>query len=282
MTLNRSAKLAVLLTALAILTSACATKGYNKGEYNLLSVKQEEEWGDQLKVEVDGQLRAKGMDYPDSEVQAYIDDLGQRLLLSAPEVNFDYTFTVIRSEQINAFALPGGHVYVNTGLIALADNEAELAGVLSHEIGHIVARHSSERLSAILTAQFVGNILVASQTRYLDRVLTDLAVQIVTQTSGLAYSRADENEADLIGVEMMYDANYDPRALQRFFQKLRDENGDMNEAQIFFSTHPDPKDRRSRVRDYIQSIDLHDGMVLDSTRFQKVHAKCKALHPELE
>lgn len=278
--MNAKTAIAAALALFAAVLSGCATKGYNKGEYNLVSVEQEKEWGKTLKAEVDAELAQKGMLEAGPAINAYVDGLGRKLLQNAPEVNFDYTFTAVKTDTVNAFAVPGGHVYINTGLIAAADNEAELASVVSHEIGHVVARHGSERLSAIMTASIAGDILVSSVSGDVNRLLTDLAVQIATNTGGLAYSRANENEADRIGVEILYNSGYDPRAMQRFFQKLRESRGEVSDVEEFFSTHPDPADRRSRVRDFIQSVPLHDGLVLDTPEFQKVRAKCLEMHPQ--
>ncbi len=269
---NPTALLALVLAA--FLFAGCATKGVNKGHYNLLSVKDEQRWGKQIKAQVDADFYARGALCDDPVVNAYVEELGRDLLDYAPALDFDYTFTVVRSPEINAFALPGGHLYVHTGLIEEAENEAQLAAVLAHEISHVVARHGSEKLSAIMTATFVGDVVVSTATTQIDAILTDLALQIATDSSVLAYSRANENEADRIAVELIYRAGYDPRAMQSFFEKMRELHGDSSRAETFFSTHPNPKDRRSRVDEFIQPIPNFEGLILDTPEFQEVKARC--------
>lgn len=267
---------------LAFSVSGCATSGFNQGQFNMISIEEEKKLGGEYKAEVDNELHAQGKYYQDSLVTPYVNGLGRRLLASAPEVKFAYTFSVVNTKVVNAFAVPGGHIYIHTGLIAEARNEAELAGVISHEIGHVVARHGSERLSAILAATLVGQILVGAQEDEIDRLLTQLAVQLVTTGGMLAYSRANENEADRIGADIMYRAGYDPRAMVGFFERLHDKKGDMSRFEVFISTHPDPRDRQARVKDYISGMPLGENLIENSPEFQQVQAHCQALHPESE
>jgi len=261
---------ALVLSSAAAAYPGCTTRGYNKGEFNVISVEQERQWGAQLKRDVDNELARKGMDYQDARVDGYLDRLGTRLLAHAPEVLFEYTFTPVKNEAVNAFAIPGGNVYINTGLLEEADNEAEVAGVMAHEIGHAVARHGSERLSAIIVATTAGSILVASQEDRMDRLLTELAVQIVTTGSMLAYSRANEREADRIGARIMYEAGYDPQAMVSFFEKLRQEKGEVTKFEQFLSTHPSPENRQELVREYIKDLPPRQEFTTNTEEFKRV------------
>ncbi|HUT52885.1 MAG TPA: M48 family metallopeptidase [bacterium] len=264
------------LAILALTVTACATSGYNKGQFNLISIEQERTLGDQLNTEVDAELAAQGMTLNNAEVNNYLNRLGQKLVGNAPEVDFEYTFTGVKTDEVNAFAIPGGHVFVNTGLIAEAENEAELAGVMAHEIGHVVARHGSERLSTIQAASLVGNIIVGGQQQS-NQMLANLAVQIVTSGGMLAYSRHDESEADQIGAKILYDAGYDPWAMVTFFKKLHDKTGDMTKFDVFLSTHPDPADRRNATRSYIKTLPPRENPISDTPEFRKVRAICQKI-----
>lgn len=271
----------VTLAAVALSMTGCASEGYNRGQFNLMSIDEEREWGLKLKADVDQEFASRGMAHNDPELSGYVDRLGRKLLAYAPEVNFDYTFTVVKTDVVNAFAIPGGHVYVHTGLIAEAENEAELAGVMAHEIGHVVARHSSERLSALMAATMAGSLIVGAQDDRVDQMLTDLAVQLVTTGGFLAYSRANENEADRIGAEMMYQAGYDPQGMVSFFRKLHGKTGEVTRFEVFISTHPDPEDRKGRVKEFIETLPPKADLIWDSKEFQKVHARVAAIeYPE--
>ncbi len=155
--------------------------------------------------------------YDDPELAAYVDSIGQFLALTSERPNVKFTFTVLNSPIVNAFALPGGYVYVTRGLVALAGDEAELAGVIAHEIGHVAARHGAQRMS---------NAMLANLGLGLLGVLTDSdQVAGLAQLGALAvvqgYSREQEYEADLLGVRYLSRAGFDPEAMASFLAKLR-------------------------------------------------------------
>jgi len=275
---------AVLGIALLLIASGCATEGYNKGDFNLMSHEQEDEWGDQLQTKVNEELRKKDSMYENRMVNDYLDRLGKELLANAEEIHFDYSFTPVKMEAVNAFAIPAGHIYIHTGLIAAAESEAELTGVMAHEIGHVVARHGSERMSAMIAATTVGNILIGSQDEAMNRMLTDLAVQIVTTGGMLAYSRAAENEADKIGTKIMYRTGYNPYGMVSFFEKLHEKTGDMSQVEVFLSTHPSPESRMENIREYIKEKYPDAGdRTKDSETFYTVRSICRGIsYPERE
>ncbi|MBM3518549.1 MAG: peptidase M48 [Alphaproteobacteria bacterium] len=190
--------------------------------------------------------------YRDPDVGGYIGEVGGRLVYNANLANRAFTFTVLNSPEVNAFALPGGYVYVTRGLIALANSEAELAGVLAHEIGHVAARHAAERYSRSVVAGLGSAILGA--------VLGSRDVAQLAQLGGELYlsgfSREQEYEADLLGVEYLARTGYDPWAQARFLKSLERESalrsaisgrpGAEREFD-FFSTHPRTADRVQRA-----------------------------------
>lgn len=169
------------------------------------------------------------------DVVNYVNEIGQRLAATSDRTNIPYTFQIVQDDSINAFATSGGFVYLHTGLIRAADNEAELAGVIAHEIGHIVGRHSVNRMREITLANGIVGALGVSQDD-----LVNIGVQLALF---LPNSRTAEYEADALGYFNMGRAGYDQRGLISFMENL---SGGTPE---FFSTHPDPGNRVSRLRE---------------------------------
>ncbi len=266
-----------------ILICGCATSGYNRGQFNVISVENEESIGRDFDQKVSDEFRNHGMDYNDSRVLAYVENLGQKLVAYSPERKFEYRFRVVKTPEINAFALPAGYIYVNTGLIAEADNEAELAGVMSHEIGHVVARHWAERYSAMLVASLAAQVLVETRDTQRDRLLTQLAAELVATGGFLAYSRSNEREADDLGLQILYNAGYQPEAMADFFKKMHERTGDLSKVEVFLSTHPDPRERESRMEDEIESLGSKKNLIWDTEEFQKVKNLVSGIkYPEKE
>ena len=208
---------AVAFTAIALL-AACADKpttGGSGGSVVVGSQGREVSVGDEMHQ----QIIAEGASYDDPALQAYVDDIGQRLVKSSDMPNETFTFTVIDSPDINAFAVPGGFIYVNRGLLAYLDNEAELAGVLAHEVGHITARHSARQKTASITNQ------VVAATAYILTGSGDLADASNMYGTELVrgYGREHELEADGLGAQYMYSSGYDPDSLLEVIGVLKDQ-----------------------------------------------------------
>jgi predicted Zn-dependent protease len=178
-----------------------------------------------------------------------VNQLGQRLAAVAPGERYPYRFKVVNDAAINAFALPGGPVYVNRGLIAAADNEAQLAGVLAHEIAHVALRHGTNQASKAAAAQvplaLLGRIIGNDST---GDMLAQLGAGFAVNSILLKYSRTAESQADILGTQILHDAGYDPRAMAQFFQKM--EGGGVE----FFSNHPSPNNRVARVNQEINAL----------------------------
>jgi predicted Zn-dependent protease len=169
--------------------------------------------------EMHKELMAGGAEYDDPELQAYVDRVGQRLVANSDRAELDFTFTVLDSPDINAFATPGGFIYINRGLLAYLDSEAELAGVLSHEIGHVTARHAARQQTASVTSQVVAT------TAYILTGSSDLADASNMYGTELVrgYGREHELEADGLGAEYMHKSGYDPEALLEVIGVLKDQ-----------------------------------------------------------
>jgi beta-barrel assembly-enhancing protease len=185
-------------------------------------------------------------------LQQYIDQIGTRLARQPGADAYPYQFTVLNQESINAFALPGGPVYVNKGLIEAADNEAQLAGVVAHEISHVALRHGTSQASKAnliqLPAAVAGSVIDGGVVGQ----LAQLGVGLGAQSVLLKYSRDAEREADALGARIMAQAGYNPVEMANFFEKLEAEGG--GRAPEFLSSHPDPGNRRELIQAEIRYI----------------------------
>jgi beta-barrel assembly-enhancing protease len=172
-------------------------------------------------------------------VNAYVDRIGQRLARNSTRPNIKYTFQVIDDDSINAFATMGGYVYVNTGILKAADNEAQLAGVIGHEIGHIAGRHALQHIKQAALAQGITSIAGVDR---------DQIVQIATQVAfTLPNSRQDEYDADRRGLTTMIQTGYAPSAMPEFMKKLVSNNS----APEFLSSHPAVTERVANLKKMI-------------------------------
>jgi predicted Zn-dependent protease len=235
--MRRSSRLAPILLAAAAL--ACARNPVTgKRQLALVSEKQEIELGKESAQAVAQQMPA----YPDEKLQKYVEAIGMRLAKASERPNLPWSFTVIDDATVNAFALPGGPVFVTRGLLAHLSSEAELAGVLGHEIGHITARHSVEQLSKAQLAQVglgVGMILSEDLAR------AGQAAMAGMQLLFLKFGRDAERQADSLGFRYMLGQRYDPREMAKLFRVLERQSALQGGGKLpaWASTHPDPGER---------------------------------------
>lgn len=220
-----------------------------------LSDSQEVKIGQQI----DGQLVKSGQVKLSNnpKLNSYLDRLGQRLVKSSDRANIPYTFQVVNDKSINAFATMGGFVYINTGLMAEADNEAELASVVAHEIGHIVARHSVKQMRQAAISQ--GLLSAAGLD---ESTIVKLGVQLAVN---LPNSREDELEADRLGLTNLQRAGYAPSAMVAFLEKLLKKGGSVPS---FLSTHPATSDRIANLKQSIDAETANEGDGLDSRAYR--------------
>src|SRR6266404_3992581 len=233
-----------------------------------MSLEKEVAMGRQLAAEVDRQ--AKFVDDP--IITEYVNRVAQNLVLHS-DAKIPFTVKVIDSDEVNAFALPGGFFYVNKGLLLAADNEAEVAGVMAHEIGHVAARHAVENQTKANLLEYLalgGSIFLGG-----------IPGMIYQNTAGLGlmgmfmkFSRSAEEEADKLGVQYMYAAGYDPSAMATMFEKLEAKNkkkpGLIAKA---FATHPAPPERRAAALALAARFPEHDEYVISTSEFQRVKAR---------
>lgn len=237
------------------------------GNLNFYSIEKEEALGREISQQVEQQARLIN----DPVTTEYVNRIGQNLVRHS-DAKVTFTIKVVDDEQVNAFALPGGFFYVNTGVLLAADSEAELAGVMAHEIAHVAARHATRNATkqdiwnlASLPLIFVGGPVGAAI-----REISGIAVPM----SFLKFSRDAEREADFLGLEYQYAAGYDPTAFVDFFEKLeahsKQQSGFVARA---FSTHPMNDDRIRRAEAELEMLPERADYVLTTSEFDQVKAR---------
>jgi predicted Zn-dependent protease len=213
----------------------------------------------------------------DPVISEYVNRIGQNLVRNS-DAKVPFTIKVIDSEEINAFALPGGFFFVNTGILLNADNEAEMAGVMAHEIGHVAARHGTRNATKgdIVNYGSIPLIFLGGWTGYAIRQGVGLAIPM----GFLSFSRANEAEADLLGLEYMYKAGYDPSAFVDFFEKVQSlEKRKPGTMAKVFSSHPPTDDRIKAAQNNIQQyLKAKPEYVLSTSEFDTVKTRVLAMH----
>ena len=212
---------------------------------------------------------------PESDpVSRYVAQLGQRLVEHAPggRSAWPYSFHVVASEDINAFALPGGAMFVNLGAVQAAENEAQLAGVMGHELSHVILRHATCNITKQQRKTvWYGLGQIASQV-ILGGTAGDLAAGAINIGAGLDFlhmSRGDETQADLLGTQILYDSGFDPRGLPQFFEIIQAKYG--SGGAQFLSDHPNPGNRTQTVQQEIATLPRRTDAVVTSPEFVRIH-----------
>ena len=240
---------------------------------NIYSMEKEIAMGKQMAQEVE--LGSKIVDDP--VISEYVNRLGQNLARNS-DATVPFTIKVIDSDEVNAFALPGGFFFVNSGLIARADTEAELAGVMAHEIAHVAARHGTRQASKGEIANWMSLplIFMGGWTGYLIRQGASLAIPMAF----LQFSRGYESDADSLGLQYMYKCGYDPTAYVDFFEKIQSlEKKKPNTIAKIFGTHPLTDDRISGAQKNIQAfLEAKPEYVVTTSEFDEVKARLVAMN----
>ena len=248
----------VALSAVGVLTAApCVAQSPVKQPqpgFNLFSVSQDIEIGKQSAVEAEKQLRLLN----DRNTDRYLNRMVTRLAAYAPGAKYPYQIKAVNAAEVNAFALPGGPMYVNRGLLQTARNEAELAGVLAHEMSHVALRHGTHQASKAYLAQsglgILGGLLGKSNGSAVVSAIGGAGLNVLF----LKFSRDDEYQADLVGAQIMSRAGYDPLAMASLFELLRtSQGGSSGNVAQFLSDHPASADREARIR--LQAASLGGG-----------------------
>ena len=195
--------------------------------------------------------------YPDRALQDYVDGIGNRVVESSAAGNSPYPFEfhLLRDPQtVNAFALPGGQVFITAALLSRLDSEAQLAGVLGHEIGHVVGRHGAEHLAKQqLGSALVNAVGIAASDDPRNARQAAILASAVNQMVNLKYGREDELESDRLGFQFMTEAGYNPKGIVELMEILNSARGKAGEQPEFFSTHPNPNNRIEKLIDIIEA-----------------------------
>jgi predicted Zn-dependent protease len=243
--------------------------GCGRGVGNWYSVEGQINMGRQYAEQVDSTSKL----IKDPVITEYVNRLGQNLVRNS-DSKVPFTIKVIDSDAINAFALPGGFFYVNTGLILAADNEAELAGVMSHEIAHVAACHIAREQTRGTLAQLMSIPLII-MTPGLGGLAAQEAAGLALPVAFLKFSRGFEAEADYLGVQYMYKSGYDPQSFTAFFEKIQAQEkkkpGTLSKA---FETHPPTPDRIEKSQDEIEKLlPARPSYKVDTSEFQEVKSR---------
>lgn len=244
---------------------------------NFYSIEQEMALGRQLADEV--QKQSKMVDDP--ILGEYVNRLGQNLARNS-DAKIPVSFKIIDSDSVNAFTLPGGYVFVNSGLIRLAETEAELAGAMAHEIGHVAARHSTRQQTRAQLANLatIPLLAVGGWTGYAVRQGAGLGIPMAF----LSFSRAFEGEADMLGLEYMYKAGYDPDASIDMFERIQSlEKTKPGMVAKVFATHPMTEDRIQKAQKNINEIlPSKPEYVVNTSEFNEMRGRLIAMHQALK
>lgn len=209
----------------------------------------------------------------DPVVTEYVSELGDALVLRSERHGLGYTFKVVDSPEINAFALPGGFIYVNRGLLEVADNESEVAGVIGHEIGHVVARHGAEQVQRATYANLGLGALQSILGGSRGGQVANVAAQMVASGVFMRFGRDAEREADRLGAANVAAAGLDPGGMVTFFQKLSAmREGQSNVVDRFFASHPDPAERVGNVQDLLGTLQRGSDPIETASSFGTVKA----------
>ena len=261
-----TARAAVLVVGIAMAMVACT-----------VGDEQEKALGQEAAAQIDSAVPM----IADDAANSYVTNLGTALATASDDRNRDWRFRIVDAEVLNAFALPGGFVYVNRGLIERATSSSELAGVLGHEIGHVLLRHSAERIEKQQKTN-VGVSVVCGLTNICSSEAARVAIDVGGAALFARFSRRDELEADSAAVGIVSRAGYDPQGIATMFAKLletRDQRPDMVEG--WFASHPMEEDRIAAVVRVIRSSSPADGrtLVRDDPTFHEFQARVRQLPP---
>lgn len=260
--------------ASVLVLALCAGSATGARAFNLISVDQEVQIGRQAQAEV----RRQVPEVRDRAVTAYVQSLGRAIAAQADGPRYPYSFSVANAREINAFALPGGPVWVHRGAILAAENESQLAAIMAHEIAHIANRHAADRLSKGLATSVGLGLLDALLGNSRRAQIAEIGAALAANATMAKFSRNDEREADEKGMIYMRRAGFDPRGMADLMRLLRaQQRRDPNSVELFFASHPSPADRLARL----DSAARRQGATgrRDSRAFRSAQARAADLGP---
>jgi Zn-dependent protease with chaperone function len=275
--IGRSSWKAVALVAvmsLVLAAAAWASRTPLAPGWNMFSPQQDVEVGQQASKDAEQQLPMLN----NSRVDNYVNNLGRKLAAKAPGEKYPYQFKVVNDREINAFALPGGYIYINRGVIEAAGTESQLAGVVAHEISHVALRHGTNQASKASAAQLplaiLGGLLGSNST---GAMVAQLGAGFAVNSVLLKYSRTAESQADTMSTQILYDSKLDTRGMAQFFEIIQADNQGGRQVE-FFSNHPNPENRIANVNKEISLLGgSQRGYQSDSSQFRDIKKYVKSL-----
>lgn len=248
---------------LLVLAAGCGSVGIGSGT----SVSLDQEWqlGDQIAAQVAQQVQFNN----DPAANAYVRAMGEQLHRQTSLANRPFTFHIVNDPSVNAFAIPGGHIYIHSGLIAQADRANMLAGVMAHEMSHVIARHAIKQMEQQQAIGAIGSILLGQNPN----AIAQIAAQIAAGGAMARFSREDEQEADDVGLDLMTRAGYNPKGMVDMFNRLLSlEQSRPSAVERFFLGHPLTADRIKDISNRIAKMG-NPGGIVDDPQYQSVRAR---------
>lgn len=256
-----SMKIRFLITGLILaICAGCAVNPITgKEELMLMTESQDLEIGQKYAPELEKQMGGR---IADEALQNYINTVGQKVAKVSHRRSWEYHFTALDDDMVNAFALPGGYIFITKGMLKELTTEAQLASVLGHEVAHVVARDTAALMSREIGIDILLSAAVSENTSSTIRTAADLTRQII----GLRFSRTDEKDADYAGMDYMVRAGYDPAGMVETMQMLQDQQ--KTRSIEFFSTHPNPENRVAYLKSRINARYLRrEGLITGKDEF---------------
>jgi predicted Zn-dependent protease len=261
------------LPASVLALALCAGSVTGLGAFSLISVDQEIQIGRQAQAEVRQQIP----EVRDRTVTAYVQSLGRTIAAHADGPRYPYSFSVANAREINAFALPGGPVWVHRGAILAAQNESQLAAIMAHEIAHIANRHAADRLTKGIATSVGLSLLDALLGNSRRAQAAEIGAAVAANAGMAKFSRDDEREADEKGMLYLRRAGFDPRGMPDLMRLLQaQQRRDPGSVELFFASHPSPADRLARLD---SSARQFAGGRRDSRAFRGAQARAADLGP---
>ena len=269
--------LAVVLCGLAQRPARADEPQPTKPVYNTFSDQEEMSMGRQAADEVEKKYKILN----DPEIESYIREIGRRIAATSRRPKLDYHFKVVDSPSVNAFSLPGGYIYIDRGLLDFVTSESELAGVIGHEVGHVVAYHS---MNDVARRWIVDRLVYEGQKAGL---LNDQQIHDMLEHYGGAallfvnrkFNREEENEADLLGLYNAERAGWDPTGLVSFLDRLKAFGADRDIVKLLLRRHPLPEERVEALREELKLHPPRAGLTRSGTAFRKLKERLKELPP---
>jgi predicted Zn-dependent protease len=263
---------AYVLLLCGMLTAAEKLRTLKPG-FNMFSPEQDAQLGKEAAAEVE---KTKPI-VRNSRLDAYVNQLGQKLAASPRAGKFPFSFEVVSDSSVNAFALPGGPMFINTQTFLAAQNEAQLAGVMAHEMSHVALRHGTHEASKGQALQVISGMAGSVAGQGIFGKMAQAGIGLGANSLLLHYSRSAEAEADYNGAQIMADAGYNPHYLATFFQQLETKGSEGKMAQ-FLSDHPTPGNRVKAVDDEVKLMPAQN-FIADSPQFHQIQALVRSLPP---